>query len=233
MGEALDLYARIEPLIPYQSEIEALHQRYLQKLKKHHTATLLDIGCGSGELLLRAQMAGIEGFGIDLSGEMIARAQAAGVAAAQIDLCDHDGHYEAATAVFDVLNYLDEAALTRFLGCVADRLTPGGLFLADINTLYGFKEIAQGALILENGPVHATIESHYEKGVLTSAIRLFEPDTDGLYRRHCGEIVQFYHTDERLSQLARQAGLNLLDQEGIALYGKRPDKTLLTFKRSD
>ncbi len=232
MAEGLDLYARIEPLIPYQAEIEALHQSYLRHLKKHKIATLLDIGCGSGELLLRAEMAGIEGMGIDLSGEMIARAQAAGARAEQIDLCDHDGQYEALTAVFDVLNYLDEAQLKRFLGCVADRLQPGGLFLADINTLYGFKEIAQGALILENGPVHATIESLYEACVLTSEIRLFEPDAEGKYTRHEGTITQHYHTDTRLCELAKEAGLVLAHQEALALYGKRPDKTLLIFKRA-
>ena len=231
MAKALDLYARIEPLIPYQEEIEGLHHRYLKQLKSHKIRTLLDIGCGSGDLLLKAEMMGVEGFGIDLSSEMIERAQAAGAQAEAIDLCDHTGHYDAATAVFDVLNYLDSPALERFLGCVVRVLSEGGIFIADINTLYGFKEIAQGALVLENGPVHATVDSHYESGCLTSEIRLFEPDSEGLYRRYDGEILQYYHTEEEIIQVAQKVGLALHGRESIALYGKKPDKTLLTFKR--
>ncbi|MDR0747412.1 MAG: class I SAM-dependent methyltransferase, partial [Helicobacteraceae bacterium] len=171
--KGLDLYARIEPLIGLEREIEALHNRYLQELSSRGVKSALDIGCGSGALLLKLQSAGLEVKGIDLSAEMVERARKKGVRAERIDLSAESGFYDAAIAVFDVINYLPPEELKNFFREAAKKIDR--FFIFDINSLYGFKEIAVGDLILRDQKTHATVSSIYEDGRLITDFDLFEP----------------------------------------------------------
>ncbi|MGE4294747.1 MAG: class I SAM-dependent methyltransferase [Campylobacterales bacterium] len=232
MAEALDLYARFEPLIPFEPEIAGLHDRYVHLLTEFGAGRVLDIGCGSGGLLKKLGEAGIGAKGIDLSAEMVRRAQAQGVDAECVDLCDLGEIYDAATAVFDVLNYLDETALGRFLECAAKAIRPGGHFLFDVNTLYGFEEVAQGSLVLEKEGVHATVESVFDHNKLTSRFVMFEPGAEGLYRRSEGTITQLFHPVKTLEKLLKQAGFKPLGKFDLHLYhAPKPDKQLWVARR--
>ncbi|UFH60748.1 class I SAM-dependent methyltransferase [Sulfurovum mangrovi] len=81
-----------------------------------------------------------------------------------IDLCDLEGKYDVITAVFDMVNYLDAKALQRFLGCMADHLNEGGYFVFDINTLYGFENVAVGAFIVDDEARFLAIDSDFGRG---------------------------------------------------------------------
>ena len=232
MTEPLDLYARFEPLIPFQAQINALHERYMALIREFGARRVLDIGCGSGALLGKLQAIGCEAKGIDLSAEMVRRAQKAGQNAECIDLCDQGEIYDLATAVFDVVNYLSDAALARFFECAAKALRPGGHFLFDVNTLYGFEEVAQGALVLEEQGVHATVESVFDSGKLTSDFRLFEADENGCYRRLAGTIEQFFHPNRQLEKQLKAAGFKVLGKFDLYLYdARKPDKQLFAAQR--
>lgn len=232
MAEALDLYARFEPLIPFEAEISGLHDRYVALLTEFGAARVLDVGCGSGALLKKLSIAGIQAKGIDLSAEMIRRAQAQGLEAECVDLCDLGEIYDALTAVFDVVNYLHEGDLGRFFECAAKALRPGGHFLFDVNTLYGFEEVAQGSLVLEGVGHHATVESVFEEGRLKSRFTLFEPELDGLYRRSSGEIVQYFHPVKALEKALKAAGFKPLGKFELHLYhAPKPDKQLWVARR--
>lgn len=227
LADALDLYARFEPLIPFEPEIAGLHDRYVALLTEFGATRVLDIGCGSGGLLKKLSATGMEAKGIDLSAEMIRRAKAQELDAECIDLCDLGEIYDAATAVFDVLNYLDDAGLTRFLECAAKTIRPGGHFLFDVNTLYGFEEVAQGSLVLEKTGVHATVESVFQNGELTSRFVMFEPGEGDLYRRSEGTITQVFHTVKTLEKLLKNAGFKPLGKFDLHLYhAPKPDKQL-------
>ena len=65
-------------------------------------------------------------------------------------MCDLNGTYDVLTAVFDMLNYLDKEQLERFLSCVKAHLNEGGIFLCDINTLFGFENVAVGSYIVDD-----------------------------------------------------------------------------------
>jgi SAM-dependent methyltransferase len=228
----LELYAKIEPLLGFEESVEALYDFYIDLLKSWQPDMLLDIGCGSGAFLERLQnsMALNRALGIDLSETMVRRARARGIEAQAIDLCDIDEMFDAATAVFDVLNYLDAKALERFMGCVYARLKPGGIFIADINTLYGFEEVAQGALVKEDATNFVTLDSLFEDEKLTTHLTLFEKEMNGCYQKSEDTIVQYYHAPETLSEIG---GLTLIQSFPLQMYGEEPDKEVLVFKRDE
>ena len=128
-----------------------------------------------------------------------------------------------------MLNYLDDKALERFMRCVTAVLEPGGIFLADINTLYGFEEVAQGALILDGDEGHGTIEAYFDGKRLISQLRLFEK-TENLYRKEEGVITQYFYPSKRFRNFP---GLKLLEVIPLSLYGGEPDKELLLLSRSN
>jgi SAM-dependent methyltransferase len=226
----LELYAKVEPLLGFEESVEALYDFYIDLLESWHPNRLLDIGCGSGAFLERLQqrIALQRSLGIDLSQTMVQRAKARGIEAMAIDLCELDETFDAATAVFDVLNYLDRPTLERFMQCVYARLTPGGIFIADINTLYGFEEVAQGALIREDGTNFVALNSLFEDEKLTTHLTLFEQAENGCYQKSEDRIVQYYHDTEDLSQIG---GMTLIQSFPLQMYGEEPDKEVLVFKR--
>ena len=227
MTSDLDLYAELEDLIGFENEALALYEHYIVELQRLGIREFLDIGCGSGKLMRLASQVGMEPFGIDLSETMVQRTLAAGGDARCVDVCALGQTFPAATAVFDVLNYLEPNALEGFFRCVGDVLEPGGYFLADINTQYGFEEIAQGTLMMENPERFAAMESVYEEKRMETKLRLFKKEGEG-YRRYAGTIVQHYHP---LSWFERQAPMRLVKNLPVTLFGDQPDKRLLLFQK--
>ena len=226
----LELYAKIEPLLGFEEEIDRLHGYYIDLLRPWEPKTLIDIGCGSGRFLTRAreELSLERAYGVDLSETMVKEAVGRGVEADAVDVCDATGRFDVATAVFDVLNYLPESALERFFDCVARRLAPGGIFLADINTAYGFEEVAQGALVHAADDRFLALDASYDGKALHTAIDYFETDAEGCYRRERDTIVQYHHPIETF---AGMKALELVQSYPLAMYGEEPDKELLLFKK--
>jgi len=151
-SDSLDLYAKVEDLLGVKEAAPSLYAHYLLFLNIQDFNTLLDVGCGSGDFL--RQMQGALDIpkvkGIDLSPLMVAETLEQGYDAECIDLCALNGTYDVITAVFDMLNYLNKEQLKRFLICVKEHLNEDGVFLCDINTLYGFENVAVGSYIVDD-----------------------------------------------------------------------------------
>jgi len=226
----LELYAKIEPLLGFEDTIGGLYDFYIDLLKSWKPNSLIDIGCGSGTFLKRlSQNMEIErAYGIDLSKTMVERAKLLGIDAEAKDLCDVNEQFDAATAVFDVLNYLDSEALELFCSCVYKVLKPGGIFIADINTLFGFEEVAQGSLVREDEKRFVSLDSVFEDEKLITDLTLFEEESGGCYRRSKDTIVQHYHKTAKLSNIG---GLTLIQSYPIEMYADMADKEVLVFKR--
>lgn len=215
-SDSLDLYAKVEDLLGIEEATPRLYAHYLLFLQSIQPKTLLDVGCGSGDFLVQMKKALKleEAKGIDLSPLMVERTKMKGVDAACIDLCDLDGKYDVITAVFDMVNYLDAKALQRFLGCIADHLNEGGYFVFDVNTLYGFENVAVGAFIVDDEERFLAIDSDFEEERYQMELTLFEKEEDTFVKSQ-EEITQYYHTLEALSS---HAGLELVSYDKVALY---------------
>ena len=230
-ADSLDLYAKVEDLLGVKEAAPSLYAHYLLFLNSVDFDSLLDVGCGSGDFL--RQMHGALDIpqvkGIDLSPLMVSQTLKQGYDAECLDLCDLNGQYDVITAVFDMLNYLDKAQLKRFLKCVYEHLNDGGLFLCDINTLYGFENVAVGSYIVDDETRFLTVDSEFEEGEYISEFTLFEKEGK-CFKKSQETIKQYYHSVE---DIVKSSGLELLLNDEVNLYElEESDKRFLVLRKA-
>ena len=213
---SLDLYARVEDLLGVKEAAPSLYAHYLLFLNPIDFTTLLDVGCGSGDFLVQMKQALTipQVKGIDLSPLMVSKTKELGMDAETINLCELEGKYDVITAVFDMLNYLTKEELKTFLVCVKEHLNEGGLFLCDINTLYGFENVAVGSFIVDDEERFLTVDSDFEESEYSAEFTLFEKKND-LYIKSQETIKQYYH---RVEELVDYSGLELIANDDVNLY---------------
>ncbi|MCB4747722.1 MAG: class I SAM-dependent methyltransferase [Sulfurovum sp.] len=227
--DSLDLYAKVEDLLENSEAIEKLYGYYYDILSQLSFSSLLDIGCGSGTYLTKLQkkFPHIKAKGIDLSPVMVERAKAKGVDAEATDLCMVEGKYDVITAVFDMINYLPAKALESFFFYVGEHLNKGGFFIFDINTLYGFENVAVGALITEDKERFLAIDSNFEAGEYRADFTLFE-QKGNCFVKEKNQIKQYFHSKD---SLGAYSNMKLISVHQITLYIDEPDKLLLVFQK--
>jgi len=228
--QALDLYAKVEDLLGVKEASPRLYAHYFLFLQSLEVASLLDVGCGSGDFLFQMQKSiNIPQVkGIDLSPLMVAKTKAKKLDVSCIDICDIKEKYQVITAVFDMLNYLDKEKLKTFLSCISNHLEEDGVFLCDINTLYGLEEVAVGSFILDDEERFLSIDSEYEEGIYRSEFTLFEKENTH-FKKSKESIYQYLHSVE---EIAQYSGLKLLVNDAVFLYElEESDKRFLVFKK--
>jgi len=222
----LDLYAKAEHLLGIEEATEALYDLYRCELDDKEVKTLLDVGCGRGGFMQRMISDGISCKGIDLSSVMVDECKAQGLDAECIDISDVDNKFDAIVSIFDVLNFMSKDELFEFLDSVADKLNDDGIFIADINTLYGFSDVAEGTMSSENENEFLIVDAEFANDELHTQFTLFEK-YDSVYNKYQDTIVQYFHKMKIFQKLDK---LKLVDKQTFSLYDTE-DKTLLIFKK--
>ena len=223
----LDLYAKAEHLLGIEDATEALYDLYRSELDEYAPKTLLDVGCGRGGFMRRMMSDGVKCKGVDLSQFMIDECLEQKLDAQCIDIKEVDGKYDAIVSIFDVLNFLDKESLDDFLESIASKLEDDGVFIADINTRYGFSDVAEGVMSNEVDGEFLNVEAIFENDELHTTFTLFEKDKDERYTKYQDTIVQYFHKMQFFKNLK---GLKLIEKQTFSLYDTE-DKTLLIFKK--
>ncbi|QOP41087.1 SAM-dependent methyltransferase [Sulfurimonas marina] len=223
----LDLYAKAEHLLGIEDATEALYDLYRSELEDYKVKTLLDVGCGRGGFMRRMESDGVKCKGVDLSELMVQECQEIGLDAECKDLSEVEGKYDAIVSIFDVLNFMDKEALTKFLDAAAQKLNDDGIFIADINTIYGFKDVAEGSMSNDTDEEFLSVDAVFENDELHTKFTLFEKNDDGRYTKYQDTIVQYFHKIKFFQNLS---SLKLVDKQTFSLYDTE-DKTLLIFKK--
>ena len=227
MSSNLDLYAKVEPLLGIEDATLELHHYFLEILKEKKPKTLIDVGCGRGAFIQKCKDLNIHAVGIDLSPKMIEDAKAKGLSVACRDIADTAGSYDVITAIFDVVNFIAPENLSDFFSHVERLLSKDGFFIADINTLYGFEEVADGVLAYDDEDKSLIVSASYEDSKLQTDFTYFEKE-DELYKKSSSTIMQYYYAIEALLE---KSTLELQVEMPIQLYGEEPDKAILIFKK--
>lgn len=228
MINPLDLYAKIESLIGFDTQYEKLYQIYLQLLHTLHVKTILDVGCGNGTFLKHLQREQFEAYGIDRSAAMIDRSLALGVNASTKELAEFgEASFECVVAIADVLNYISPAEIESFLEAVARVLPKEGYFICDINTLYGFEGVADGVMCQDKGNQFLCVDAIFSDKELLTKIVLFEKEGE-LYRKVEGTITQYFHS---LSFFKKLKMFKCCSNKPVTLFGDEPDKTILVLQK--
>ena len=223
--DSLNLYAKIEPMIGFYEEYDNLYEIYFTILKNLDLKKVLDVGCGNGSFLKKIAPL-YDAKGIDISSKMVEIAKAKGVDAKHLRLEEVNEKFDAIFAIADVLNYMDSNELERFFATVEKKLKKGGYFICDINTLYGFEEIAAGSLNIDTKERYLGINAEFEEGVLKTDIALFEKKNE-YYRKQSATIFQYYHD---LKRIKASSSMKLTGSRQISLFGEQDDKTVLIFQ---
>lgn len=228
--DSLDLYAKVEDLLGVKEFAPKLYAHYLLFLNTHSFNSMLDVGCGSGDFLFQMSKALDIPImkGIDLSPLMVSRTRKFGIDASCVDLCAIEGKFDVITAVFDMINYLNAFEMKKFLLCVEEHLTEGGIFLCDINTLYGFENVAVGSFIVDDSTRFLTVDSDFESNEYSAEFTLFEQEVVG-FTKSQQTIRQYYHSIE---QIINNSGLELIMNNDVNLYDfDEADKHFIVLKK--
>lgn len=230
--DGLDLYSKVEQYLNFDDEVRELHKYFLSQLLEKEITNVLDIGCGQGELLEIYKLNKIDGFGIDLSASQIEFAIQRGVDAKCIDLNDLDKKFPCATATFDVINYIPQKQLEDFFRATYRVLENDGYFLFDVNSLFGFEEIAQGTLSIDIDDKFINIDANYHENSLYTDITLFEKESDGRFTKEQSYIQQYYHSEKVLSRMLKKAGFMIEKVDQFHLHSDdEADKLIYTCKK--
>ncbi len=223
----LELYAEIEELFLDKEAADMLWGSFLDIIKELNIKNLLDIGCGGGDFCLMAKKAGIDIKGVDLSSSQVKKAQKKGCNCENTNICDMKEKFEAATAIFDVINYMDKNELKIFFSCVEKVVEK--YFIFDINTFYAMDELAIGNLKAEDENRFSTLYSQFEDNKLITEITLFEKKDNNCYIKKQKSITQYYHSVEEIEKLT---SMKLKNMVPISLYGsEEAEKMILVFEK--
>jgi cyclopropane fatty-acyl-phospholipid synthase-like methyltransferase len=223
----LDLYAKAEHLLGIEEATEALYDLYRSELDEYNVKTLLDVGCGRGGFMQRMISDGVTCKGVDLSSVMVDECTVQGLDAECVAVKEVAGKFDAVVSIFDVLNFMNKNELTAFLETIADKLNDEGVFIADINTLYGFSDVAEGTMSNENENEFLNVDAVFANNELHTKFTLFQKSDDGTYTKYQDTIVQYFHQIQIFQKLS---GLKLVEKQTFSLYDTK-DKTLLIFKK--
>ncbi|MEA3554936.1 MAG: methyltransferase domain-containing protein [Campylobacterota bacterium] len=230
--QPLDLYASIEEYLEFDDEIQTLYNAIASIAILKNPKTLIDIGCGQGEFCKLISSKGIKTFGVDLSAKQIEIAKSKNIDAKCIDIKDIKEKYDCATAVFDVVNYLPKDYIKSFLTHSYNLLNDDGYFIFDINSLYGFDEVAQGTLNIDNEDKFIAIDANYEDETLYTDITVFSKDGK-CYKKESGTIEQYYYKIEELEKILESIGFKVEDVVDFKLheYSQADDKFIFICKK--
>ena len=205
----LNLYSKIEKDLDFQAEVEELYDAFLKICEELAVKKVIDIGCGQGNFLLSLEASGMEAFGTDLSSEQIKVCKEKELNVACIDIAYVKETFDCATAIFDVLNYMDKQSLEKFVKDTYNLLSVGGYFIFDVNTLYGFEEVAQGSLNINLEGKFIAIDAFFEDKKLTTNIVLFSKKGDETYTKEEDFITQYYHEKNAIKKLLTKSGFEI------------------------
>lgn len=229
----LNLYAKVESYLDFEEEVRQLHKEFLGLLYERQPQSVIDIGCGQGAFLQHLQTNGVKAFGIDLSSEQINICQAKGLDAKCMPLEEVSQTFDCATAIFDVINYIPKQHLKTFFKQSYLVLNQGGTFVFDVNSLFGFQEVAQGSLNINLKDKFIAIDALFEENILRTDITLFSLQKSGLYEKEQDFIEQYYHTTKELKTLLESVGFSVETVVNFNLHGyEENDKLIFVCKKA-
>jgi len=229
--QPLDLYAMIEEYLDFKEEMEHLYNSIAEIIFAINPTSVIDIGCGQGDFCQILESNGISTLGVDLSEKQIEIAKSKEINAKCIDIRNCKETFDCATAIFDVVNYIPKNNIKEFFTNTYNLLENNGYFIFDINSLYGFEEVAQGALTIDIQDKFIAIDANFDDDCLATDITLFTKETT-LYKKDYGTIKQYYYENKELKKILQSVGFKIENIINFNLHSDEDfDKFIFVCKR--
>lgn len=172
--------------------------------------SVLDIGCGTGDLLCALDSKGYKGFGFDQAKEMINVAKIKGKNV-DLSIADiHDFHYDQFFDIiicsFDVINYVSPVQLKEVFVNITKHLNGEGYFIFDFNTVELYKTKHSGTIKRKFGEEeYKQILKYDEKSKVATTVFEFK---DGFKEKH----TQYAYTYEEIKAAITSSGMEIVQK---------------------
>lgn len=183
----------------------------------HKPKRVLDLACGTGSATLELVRRGFEVTAIDLSSEMLEilrkkkKTHKIEIMKADMQNFKLSHPVDAVTCYFDSINYLtEERALKRCFRCVHDALAEKGIFVFDMNTIYGLAKVwGTNTLVREIDNIYSVWRAVYDASKYISTLYLTLFVGDGKFYKRVEEVHQERaYPMEKIEELLREAGFS-------------------------
>jgi len=215
------LYDQLMEDAPYEEWFQFFHKT-IQKYQPS-TKTVLDVGCGTGAMLVELVNNGFEPTGIDLSSDMLTIANEKLLQLGkQVPLFEQDmrrldniGSFDAIIVFCDSLNYLEtEEDIAAAFSSFYRLLNKEGLLLFDVHSTYKIDKVFIGATFAEEEENISYIWKSYEGAYRHSVehdLTFFIKTETGLYERYTELHKQRTYPVEYYEQHLKENGFQLLN----------------------
>jgi ubiquinone/menaquinone biosynthesis C-methylase UbiE len=146
------VYDELMSEAPYDDWMKWIDRTLLAAEKEN--GSVLDLACGTGELSIRLARKGYDVTGVDISEEMLSIAIQKSLSHKLLidfyhqdmrELAGHEHRFDAVVICCDSLNYLPgEDDVLKTFQAVSKTLTPSGLLLFDVHSLYKMNQLFPG-----------------------------------------------------------------------------------------
>ena len=216
----------------YADYILELFERY----GKPRDSLVADLGCGTGTMCLELANRGLDVIGIDNSAHMLAVAHEKAIASGfseilfleqELDAFELYGTVGAFISTIDSINYItDKRRLRRHFKLVDNYLSPGGLFIFDVNTVYKLSKAAESGIFYNiSDDICYLWESSYSpvSRLSINDLTLFSRGQNGNWRRFDETHKQKAYTREDIEAAISGTGLSIVGCFGFLDFN-RPTK---------
>jgi SAM-dependent methyltransferase len=186
---------------------------------------LLDVACGTGNTMLPMLERGYAVTGVDVSGAMLAAARRKlppGTPLVEADMRDLPvlGAFDLVWCLGDALNYLQDAdELAAALGGMRRNLAPGGVVVADLNTLATFRTLYSSLFAVPAGDRVVIVEGRGRPDVAAGGascawIDRLDRQASGWWTRVRSEHHHRHHPEVAVRTAVAAAGLRCRTVQG-------------------
>lgn len=208
---------------------------WTEQYSKHSPKRVFEIGCGTGEITKRLVKPGREVMGGDISDIML---HIAAKKSDDITLFRHDmldplpvENIDLAVCLFDSINYLlEDNLVVNLFRNVKTALSPNGLFIFDISTIFNSEENLDGFINYEeyaNYKVLHTSDWDPENETQKSYLDIFKKNKS-FYQNYSETHYQRIYPVRKIRALIEDAGFEIL-----AIYNGHDNLNLLNYYPED
>lgn len=187
--------------------------------------SILELGCGTGNITNRLALEGYTVLGLDLSVEMltVANEKAQNLDLKNITYINQDmrelellNKVDLILSICDSINYIiEENELLKVFKLVHHNLNDGGLFIFDINTIYKFENIlADNSFCETRETIAYTWENYFDKTEMINEFYtnfFIKDEKSNLYHRFEEFHYQKAYNIDTIINLLKEAGLQFLN----------------------
>lgn len=216
------VYDAFNDEIDYQTWAEKI-DTWIREYGTPGDKVVLDLGCGTGSMTIPLSRLGYEMIGLDLSLEMLTYAREreelegqTGILWTQQDMTEFALYspVDVVVSALDSMNHLwRRGDLQKCFTNVSEFLTPGGLFIFDVNSQQKFETIyGDQTYVYETENAFCVWQNDYnpKSKLCDFYITLFEVTEEGTYCREDAVQTERFYSIRQLKKALDEAGLDLI-----------------------